>query len=400
MKTLKDFDFQNKRVLVRCDFNIPLNENGEISDDFRIKKTLPTIEYLIKHGAKIILMAHLGEPDGKVAENLRLTSVQKRLEEYLKISVRKTEDCVGEETTDSISKMQPGEVLLLENLRFHLEEKNNEENFARELAKLGDIFINDAFGACHRAHASVAGLPKFLPSGVGFLLEEEVKTLSRVLGNPEHPLVVIIGGAKIESKIKVIRRFLEIGDHLLLGGKIANAILRIKGIWLGEPLPEEKAIKELENVDLTSTKLHLPVDVLASLDKSGQVSVRQSAPAEVGTEELLLDIGPETINIFSQIIQQAKTILWTGPLGFFENEKFAEGTRKIAEAIAENKSAFSVLGGGDTLSAISQFNLQDKFSYVSTGGGAMLTFLSGEKMPGLAALQNGEPRSVSPSGKR
>lgn len=386
MKTLKDFDFQGKRVLVRCDFNVPLNEKGEISDDFRIKKTLPTIEYLRKQGAKIILMAHLGEPDGKVEENLRLTPVQKRLEVLLKIPILKTTDCIGEETTDSISKMQSGEVLLLENLRFHPEEKANEENFAQELAKLGDIFINDALGVCHRAHASVAGIPKYLPSGAGFLLEAEVKNLSHVLENPERPLVIIIGGVKIESKIKVIKRFLATADHLLFGGKVANTLLRVKGIWLGGSLPEEKIMKELENVDLTSTKLHLPVDVLASSDDSGKARIRQSAPAEVEKDELLLDIGPETINIFSQIIKEAKTILWSGPLGFFENEKFKKGTKEIAKAITENKSAFSVVGGGDTCSAINQFDLQNRFSHVSTGGGAMLIFLSGEKMPGLEAL--------------
>lgn len=313
MKTVRDFDVKNKRVLVRCDFNVPLDEQGNITDDFRIKQTLPTIEYLLKNKAKVILMSHL-------ADNRSLDVVWDRVKKYLGAESR--------------------EIIFLDNLRINKGEEENDDNFARELAKLGDIYINDAFGVCHRAHASVVGVPKYLPSGAGFLLEKEVKILSMVLESPRRPLTAIIGGVKIESKSKVIEKFLEKADYLLIGGKIANV------------------------VSIESDKLYLPVDSNNSFD-----------------------IGSQTIKLFSEVIKKAKMIFWSGPMGRFEEPEYEEGTKAIAEAISSNQGAFKVAGGGDTLFAISKFGLQDKFDHLSTGGGAMLSFLGGEILPGLEALK-------------
>jgi 3-phosphoglycerate kinase len=284
-------------------------------------------------------------------------------------------------------KMKPGEVLLLENLRFHDEEEKNNLDFAEELSKLGEIYINDAFGVCHRVHASVVGVPRFLPSAAGLLLQREVKVLSRVLENPWRPLVAIIGGAKISTKTKLIKNFLEKADHVLIGGKIANTFLIIKGICIGRPWPEEEVAKELENVSLTSPKIHLPIDVLASADETGKIYVRQSAPCKAKRDELLLDIGPETIDLFSRVIKEAKMIVWSGPMGFFENPLFEKGTKEIAERIVRNHKAYKIIGGGDTVAAVSKFGLLDKFDHISTGGGAMLSFLGGEKLPGLKVLE-------------
>ena len=339
MKTLKDFNFKNKRVLIRCDFNLPLNKKGQIEDDFRMGQTIPTIEYLIEKQAKLILMSHLGNPKARVVESLRLTPIQDKLTEHLDFSVTKALDCIGREIEEQIQEMMPGEILLLENLRFHKEEEEGDFSFAKELAKLADIYINDAFGACHRAHASIIGVPKYLPSAAGLLLEKEIKILSKVFENPLRPLVAIIGGKKIESKSRAIERFLEKADYLLVGGKIADVI------------------------SIKSDKLCLPIDKTTSLD-----------------------IGPETIKMFSGIIKKAKTILWSGPLGYFEDPKYERGTKEIAQEIVKNKKAFKIAGGGDTVFALSKFGLREKFNHISTGGGAMLAFLGGEELPGLKAL--------------
>ena len=387
MKTIKDTNLENKKVLVRCDFNVPLDEEENITDDFRIQQSLPTIKYLIEKKAKVILMSHLGKPGGKVVENLRLTPVKDRIENYLKISIDKADDCIGEEVKKKIEKMKEGDVLLLENLRFHSGEESNDLEFARQLADLGDIYVNDAFGTCHRKHASIVGIPKFLPSFAGLLLKKELDAFSKVVLNPSRPLVVIIGGAKIESKIKVIKYFLKNSDHLLIGGKIANSILIVKGVLLGRPWPDEEVVKEIKKFDLTSPNLHLPVDVLASPTETGKYGTRVSAPGRVRKDELLLDIGPETIKMFSKIISSASTIIWAGPMGFFENPLFEKGTREIAEAIIKNQKAFKVAGGGDTISALRKFHLEEWFNHISTGGGAMLGFLAGEELPGISALE-------------
>ncbi len=392
MKTLKDFKVKNKRVLVRCDFNVPFDEKGNIEDDFRIEKAIPTIEYLVKNKAKVILISHLGrlkemKSSGCEVKSYSLRPVALRLEKLLGRRIEFLEDCIGERIEKRTKEMKQGEIFLLENLRFHKGEKENDPKFAKELAKLGDIYINNAFGACHRVHASITDLPQYLPSGGGFLLEKEVKVLLSVLENPWRPLVAVIGGVKLESKTKLLKELLEKADHLLIGGKIANTVLIVKGIIVDRPWPSEKVVEGIKELNLTSTKLHLPLDAIASPDRTGKIYIRQSAPAKVRKDEEFLDIGPETIKIFSKIIKEAKMIVWAGPLGYFEQPPFDKGSKEIAEAIVRNYKAYKIVGGGDTLFALSQFGLRDKFDHVSTGGGAMLSFLSGEGLPGLKALE-------------
>ncbi len=345
MKTLKDFNFKNKRVLVRCDFNVPLSEKGEILDDLKIKATIPTIEYLIEKGAKLILMSHLGRPEGKVVENLRLTPIQDRLMEYLDLSVIKARDCVGREIEDWTNLMQPGEILLLENIQFHPGETKNDMNFAKALAGYADIFIMEAFGQAHRDYASITGIPKYLPSGAGFLLEKEIKVITDLMRNPKKPLIAIIGGAKVETKTKLIDKISENADYVLVGGLIKNEI------------------------DENKVKLKNPQKVVAPVD-------------DIDT----FDIGPQTINLFKEKIKLAKTIFWNGPLGKVEEKPFQDGSKEIARAIIESGSV-SVVGGGETVEFINKIGLTEKFSHVSTGGGAMLDFIADGKLVGIEALK-------------
>jgi len=388
MKTLKDFNFKNKRVLVRCDFNVQLNEKGRIAEDFRIKETLPTIEYLIKKGAKTILMSHLGKPEGKIVNELRLNPIAKRLSELLNRPVKKLDDCVGKEVKKEVERIQTGEIILLENIQFNAGENKNDSNFAKILASYADIFIMEAFGQSHRNYASIAGIPKYLPAAAGFLLEKEIKILSKVMQNPWRPLVVIIGGVKINTKIGVISQFLKKADHLLLGGEVANAILIGKGFSLGRSLLDDEEIaRKVKKIDITNLKIHLPVDGIISLRERQKDYSREGAIGTIKKEEKIFDIGPETIKIFSEIIKEAKMILWSGPLGLSEEKKFEKGTKETAESIVKNKSAFKIIGGGDTIAAVDKFGLLQEFDHVSTGGGAMLEFLSGEKLPGIEALK-------------
>ena len=346
MKTLKDFNLKDKRVLVRCDFNVPLNEKGDILDDFRIQKTLPTINYLTQKGAKIILMSHLDDPDGKVIENLRLTKVKETLEKLLGKPVFKPQDCVGREVTEKTLTMKEEGVVLLENLRFHKEEEEGDLNFAKELSKSGDIYINEAFSACHRAHASIVGITQYLPSGAGLILEAEIDYLSKILGNPKKPMVAIIGGKKVETKTKFINKISEICKWVLISGLIEKEII-------------EKKI-EIKN----------PQKIIKPVDSKGGG----------------LDIGPKTVKLFREKIIEAETIIWNGPFGKIEQKEFRKGTEEIIKAIIDSK-VFSIAGGGETVEFIKELNLVDKFSHVSTGGGAMLAFLSGEKLPGIEALK-------------
>jgi len=350
MKGLKDFNFKNKKVLVRCDFNIPLDKEGNILDDFRIRKTIPTIEYLVKKGAKIILMSHLGRPKGKVIEKLRLTPVQQKLMEYLDLSITKAKDCIGKEIEEWVNQMQPGEILLLENLRFHKEEKANDESFAESLARLGDIYINDAFGTCHRSHASIVGIPKYLPSGVGFLLEKEIKILKKLIEKPKKPLIGIIGGKKVETKARPIDKISKVADFILIGDLIKKEIEE-KNISFRHP---EKIIKPIGPVEENKTPR---------------------------------DLNSETINLFKEKIAKAKTIFWSGPLGQIEKKQFSRGTKEIAKAIIDSE-AFSVIGGRETVGFINKIGLREKFNHLSTGGGAMLAYLAEEKLPGIEALKN------------
>jgi len=387
MKTLKELNLKKKRVLVRCDFNVPLDEVGLITDDSRIKEVLPTIEYLLKTEAKVILMSHLDDPKGRVVEKLRLNEVQKKLSYYLKIPVAKTRDCIGKKVQESVMKMKPGELLLLENLRFHKEEEENAISFSKELCKLGDIFINEAFGVCHRSHASIVGVPSFLTSAAGFLLEKEVRVFSKALENPWRPLVVIIGGVKIDTKIKTIEKFLKTADHLLLGSKLAESILTVNGLLVGREFPEKEITSRIKKIKLTNPKIHLPTDGLMSLPSLQENYLRIGAIGTLRKEEEIFDIGPETARLFSEIIKTAKMIIWNGPVGFFEKPPFDKGTKKVAEAICKNYSAFKIAGGGETIMFLKKYGLIEKFDHVSIGGGAMLALLSGGKLPGLEALK-------------
>lgn len=345
MKTLRDFNFKDKKVLVRCDFNVPLNEEGEILDGFRIRQAIPTIEYLIRERAKIILMSHLDDPKGQIIENLRLTKIKEKLQELLRRPIVKFLDCVGEEIKKVIAVMQEGEVLILENLRFHKEEEENDQAFAKDLADMGEIYINEAFSCSHRSHASIAGVPQYLPSAAGLLLEKEIKTLAELIENPEKPLVAIIGGKKVETKSKIIDKISEIADWVIVGGLLK---------------------KEIEEKKLQFKYSQKIIGPLCQLDSP--------------------DIDLKTVEFFKEKISKAKTIFWNGPFGRIEDEEFQKGTEEIAKAIVDS-GATSIVGGGETVEFIRKIGLMDKFTHISTGGGAMLSFLGGEKLPGLEALK-------------
>ena len=343
-KKLKEFTVFNKRVLVRCDFNVPLDEKGNILDDFRIRQTLPTIKHLVESRAKVILMSHLGEPDGKVVSKLKMNKVAERLAGFLDFSIAKADNCVGASIEAESLKLAPGHVLLLENLRFHKEEVDNDQNFAKKLSYLAELYVNDAFGVCHRDQASVTGVPKFLPNCAGFLLQKEIESLEKIIKNPDKPLVAIVGGKKVETKAKFIDNISKVADFVIVSGLIAKEISE-KNIEFKHP---EKIIVPLGKLDA-------------------------------------LDIDDDSIKIFRERILQAKTIIWNGPFGKFEDEKYAKGSLAIAKAIVDSE-AFSVVGGGETVEFLNKQGMINDFSHVSTGGGAMLSYLAGDKLPGLEAL--------------
>lgn len=386
MKFLKDIDVAQKRVLVRVDFNVSLDSNNQVLDDFRLLSTLPTIQYLKERGAKIILMAHLGRPDGQTRVEFSLAPIKACLEELLGQSIVLAPDCVGEEVLAMAQALFGGEILLLENLRWRAEEEKNDIDFAGQLAQLGQVYVNDAFSVSHRAHASVAAITQFLPSCAGLLLASEIANLSRARDKSVHPLCVIIGGAKISTKLKLIQSFFDKAENMILGGALANTVLRAKGLALGQSMVEEIGAGELEKFEITSSKIHLPIDAILCSNKENSGSCRVGPVGKVEPNEIILDIGPDTRELFSKIINQAKMIIWNGPMGFFEKEAFMGGTLAAANAIA-NSDAFSVVGGGETVAFLEKKKLIDKFSFVSTGGGAMMEFLSGENLPGIVALE-------------
>ncbi len=394
IKDIKSFDFKDKKVLLRCDFNVPLNEKEEIQDDFRIRQAVPTIDYLIRQGAKIILISHLDEPGGKIKKEMSLKPVGERLSLIINKEVKIADDCIGDDVKKQVENLKQGEIILLENLRFYKQEKENDPGFSKDLASLADIYINDAFSCSHRNHASISGVTEYIPSGAGLLLQKEIEVLTKALNDPWKPLVVIVGGVKISTKINFIKNLSKIADHVLLGGELANTILKVKKINIGPLTEDGDVIKEVENIDITSPKIHLPIDVVVSADRKGETYVKEAGPGKVRKDELSLDIGSETIKVFSKIIDEAKMIIWSGPLGLFEEPAFEKGTREIGEKISRNHQAYKIAGGGDTLFAVSKFNLGQGFDHISTGGGAMLSFLSGEKLPGIEALEkNGNQKS-------
>ena len=389
-KTIKDLDIRSKRLLMRVDFNVPMDRGLKITDDTRIKSALPTIQYALDKGAKIILMSHLGRPDGNVQEELRLRPVALRLGELLNKKVTCTSNCVGKEAEDAVRKMKDGDVLLLENVRFHPEEEKNERDFAKKLSLLGDIFVNDAFGTAHRAHASTCGVAEFLPAVGGFLMEKEIEYLQKTIESPRKPFAVILGGAKVSDKIGVIEHLLDKVDKFLIGGGMAYTFLAARGERIGKSKLEKDRIEYakdlLTKVTNKGVELLLPADhvVVRELDKKSESMV---VSGDIPEDMLGVDIGPETVLRFKNALGDARTILWNGPLGVFEIEPFSKGTREVAEFITR-LDAVTVIGGGDTASAFSQFGLEDNISHVSTGGGASLEFLEGKELPGIAALQD------------
>ncbi|MGM9571657.1 MAG: phosphoglycerate kinase [bacterium] len=392
--TVKDIDVTGKKVLYRVDYNVPVNAQGEITEDTRIIESLPTLRYLIDKGAKIIIMAHRGRPKGKVVEDLRLDVVAARLTEVLQQPVTKMDDCIGQEVEDKVASMQNGEVLLLENLRFHAEEEANDPDFSAKLARLGDLYVSDGFGVCHRAHASTDGVPKLLPLAVaGFLMEKEINFLSKAVKNPEKPFVAVIGGSKVSTKIAVIENLLDEVDHLIIGGGMVYTFLAAQGYEIGKSLLEADKLdiaKEiLAKAKAKGVELLLPVDtiVTAKLEDGAE---NHAVPIEAIPADLMgVDIGPETVKLFCNRLAGAKTVVWNGPMGVFEMDSFAVGTKKIAEAIAAMPGT-SIVGGGDSVAALEKFKLKEKMTHVSTGGGASLEFLEGRELPGIAVLADKE----------
>ncbi|HYF62459.1 MAG TPA: phosphoglycerate kinase [Herpetosiphonaceae bacterium] len=390
-KTIRDVDWQGKRALVRVDFNVPLNEAREVTDDTRIRAALPTIQYLLDNGASVVLMSHLGRPKKKVAEEFRLKPAADRLRELLGRPVTAIQATVGDEAEAAAQALQPGEVLILENTRFDAREESNDLAMSEELAKLGDVYVNDAFGAAHRAHASTEGIARYLPAVAGFLMEKELAALGGALDNPQRPFVTIIGGAKISDKITVIENLLGKVDSLLIGGGMANTFLLAQNKSIGDSLSEPDSVPEarrlLDEAQGRGVDLVLPSDVVIADAFSATANHKIVSVDDVPDGWRILDIGPETRQAFSQVVHGAKTVIWNGPMGVFELEPFAAGTRAVAQALAES-GATTIIGGGDSVAAVEQMNLADKMSHISTGGGASLELLEGKTLPGIAALND------------
>jgi phosphoglycerate kinase len=390
-KSIRDVDVKNKRVLIRVDFNVPQDDNGNITDDIRIRESTFTIDYILKQNGKIILMSHLGRPKGKVTDEFSLTPIAKRLSELVNRPVRKLDDCIGPEVEKAVAGMAPGDIILLENLRFHKEEEKNDPEFAKKLASLGDVFVNDAFGTCHRAHASTEGVTHYLPSVAGFLVEKEIEYFERITRNPDKPFILILGGAKVSDKIPMIENMLLKADTILVGGAMAYTFLNQMGINIGSSRVEkdvaETAKTILEKAKSMGVELLFPIDhiVCDNIDTPAQIKTTPDAAIEPGF--MGVDIGPKTIALYTEKLKKARTIVWNGPMGIFEKDQFAEGSRKIAEAIA-GSSAISVIGGGDSAAAAQKFGVQDRISHISTGGGASLEYLEGKILPGIAALND------------
>ncbi|MCS7061404.1 MAG: phosphoglycerate kinase [Anaerolineae bacterium] len=384
-RTIKDLrDLQGKRALVRVDFNVPL-KNGQITDDTRIRAALPTITYLLEQGAAVVLMSHLGRPKG-VDPSQSLKPVAEHLAKLLGRPVQFAEDCVGEAAEAKSKALKAGDVLLLENLRFHKEEEKNDPDFAKQLAAHGDVYVNDAFGSAHRAHASVEAVAHFLPAAAGFLMEKEINYLGGVLDNPQRPFVAILGGAKISDKLPVIQNLAKLADKLIIGGGMANTFLKAEGYEMGDSLVENEAIEQARELLTTcSGKLILPVDVVVADAFSNDANAETVSVGGVKPGWRILDIGPHTIMKYVDALKGARTIFWNGPMGVFEFPKFAAGTTEIAKAVADS-GAISVIGGGDSVAAVEQAGIADRISHISTGGGASLEFMEGKMLPGVAAL--------------
>jgi len=393
MKTIDDYNFQNKKALIRVDFNVPLNDDLEVGDTSRIEAAKPTIIKVLEDGGSAILMSHLGRPEG-VEQKFSLENIVGKVSEIIGVKVKFVPECVGEVAEEAAEELQPGEVLLLENLRFHPEEKKGDDEFAKDLASLGDIYVNDAFGTAHRAHASTTIIAKYFKDKCfGYLLAKEIESLNKVLGNSQKPVTAVLGGAKVSTKITVIENILDKIDHLIIGGGMTYTFIKARGGKIGSSLVEddkqELALKILKSAKSKGVQVHLPVDSVIA-DSFSELANTEVVPVdEIPDGWMGLDIGPETVKNYGHVLEESKTILWNGPMGVFEMKPFAKGTIAIGEYIASatKKGAFSLVGGGDSVAAVKQFNLENEVSYVSTGGGAMLEMLEGKSLPGIEAMK-------------
>jgi phosphoglycerate kinase len=393
-KTIRDIGVEGKRVLVRVDFNVPLDmKSGAITDDSRIRAALPTIKYLAEHRAKIILCSHLGRPDGKVVEGLRMAPIAKKLSQIIKLPVSTASDCVGADVEKAVNALKKGDILLLENIRFHAEEEANDPSFAQALARLADIYVDDAFGTAHRAHASTVGVAKYLPAVAGFLMEKELKALGSLLTSPEHPFGALLGGAKVSDKIGLIQNISDKVDLLLIGGAMSATFLEAQGYKVGLSLVEtdKQALAQelMQTFKQKGVSLFLPVDVMVAdsitLEATGEIV----AVADIPANKKIVDIGPKTIELLSEQIKQCKTVFWNGPMGVYEIPQFAQGTKAMVELLASIK-AKTIVGGGSTAEIVGEMNLAHKMTHVSTGGGASLNFLEGKTLPGVSVLLDKE----------
>lgn len=390
-KSVKDIDVKGKRVFCRVDFNVPMKD-GQVTDETRIRAAIPTIQYLSEQGAKVILASHLGRPKGQVVEEMRLTPVAKRLSEILGKEVKKTNEAYGDAVKAEIGTMNDGDVLLLENVRFYSGEEKNDADLAKSFAELADVYVNDAFGAAHRAHASTEGIAHHLPAVSGLLMEKELDVLGKALSNPERPFTAIIGGAKVKDKIGVIENLLEKVDNLIIGGGLAYTFVKAQGHEVGKSLLEEDKI-DLANSFIAKAKekgvnFYMPVDVTVADDFSEQANTKVVSIEEIPSDWEALDIGPKTAEIYQDVIKNSKLVIWNGPMGVFEMETFAKGTKAVGQALADATDTYSVIGGGDSAAAVEKFNLADKMSHISTGGGASLEFMEGKALPGVVALND------------
>ena len=393
-KTVKDIDLKDKKVLVRCDFNVPMDENRNITDNTRIVAALPTIKYLLEQNCKIVLCSHLGRPKGEFKPEFSLAPVAKELSKQLNMEVIMAKDVIGEDSTKKVNDLKSGEIMLLENLRFHREETDNDPEFAKKLASFGEIFVNDAFGTAHRAHASTEGVTHYLPSVSGFLIEKELTFLGNALDNPKRPYVAILGGAKVSDKIGVIDSLIEKVDTLIIGGGMAYTFFKAQGYGVGDSICEEDkcelALELMAKAKEKGVKMLLPIDTKIGKELKADTESKTVSWTDIPDGWQGLDIGEQTIELFRKELEGAKTIVWNGPLGLFELEQFSVGTNAIAHKLANLNNAITIIGGGDSAAAVEKAGLADKMTHVSTGGGASLEFLEGKKLPGIEALLDKE----------
>ncbi len=393
-RSIRDIDLQNKKVLLRVDYNVPMSKDGAITDDKRILETLPTIKYLLDHHATVIIVTHMGRPDGKVVESLRLDKVAQRLSTLLGKPVNKLNSTIGPDVTAAVAKAQPGDIIMLENVRFCKEEKTGSEEFAKQLAALADVYVDDAFATAHRPDTSVAGVPQFLPSAAGFLLEKEIKVLEEVTTSAKRPFVAILGGAKVSDKITLIKNLLNKTDAVLIGGGMAFTFLKAKGYAVGFSLVEEDYLKVADEIlqaaKAKGIRILLPVDVVVTNEIKAGGSHHVVDIEEIPSDRIGVDIGPKTIELFKAEVAKASTVVWNGPMGVIEIPEFAEGTKALARAVSSNKDALTVAGGGETASVIDALGLQKEFKHVSTGGGAFLEYLEGKQLPGIEAIDSAD----------